>query len=105
MTNDCYRILISATTKKESEQILKTLLSKKLIAGGLITSGFSNHWWQGKVDEETYYNVSAFTINKHKDTIITEVEKNHSDDTPIIAFFQIDYANDKFLSWIRENTR
>jgi len=105
MTNDCYRVLISANTKREAEQILKILLSNKLIAGGLITSGFSGHWWEGKIDEKTYYNVSAFTVNEHKDKIISEIEKAHSDETPIAAFFKIDYANNRFLDWVRENTK
>jgi uncharacterized protein involved in tolerance to divalent cations len=39
-----FRVLISATAKEEAEQIVKSLLSKKLIAGGLITDGLSNHW-------------------------------------------------------------
>ena len=104
MADDCYNVLISATKKQEAERILKMLLTKKLVAGGLITSGLSNHWWKGKIDEETYYNLSAFTIIKHRDEIISEVEKIHSDETPIIAFFRIDYANSRFLDWVREST-
>jgi len=100
-----YQVLISATSKEEAKQILKTLVESKLIAGGLITQGLSNHWWKGKIDEEIYYNLSAFTISKNKDKIIEAVEKIHQDETPIIAFFKIDYGNKKFLDWIEESVQ
>ena len=99
------RVLISATTREEAKEILKKLVENKLIAGGLITDGLSNHWWDGKVDEATYYNLSAFTVYENKDKIIVEVERIHKDKTPIVAFFRIDYGNDAFLRWIEENSK
>ncbi len=105
MKDGFYRVLISATTKQEAERVLKILLSNRLIAGGLITQGLSNHWWKGKIEEETYYNLSAFTINQHKDEIISEVEKIHRDETPIVAFFHIDYANEGFFEWVKKNAK
>jgi len=38
--------------------------------------------------------------NKHK--IIKEVKKVHSDECPIIAFFEID-GNEEFLDWIKDS--
>jgi periplasmic divalent cation tolerance protein len=99
-----YRSLISATSKEEAQTILKLLLNNKLVAGGLITSGLSNHWWKGKIDEEIYYNISAFTTDKHKEEIIKKVEEIHSDEVPGIVFFEIDDGNKSFLAWIEENT-
>lgn len=105
MPKEYFRVLISATSKAEAARLLKILVENKLIAGGLITNGLSNHWWEGKIDEEIYYNISAFTVSENKDKIIKEVEKIHRDDVPIIAFFKIDYGNEKFLKWVDENTK
>jgi len=103
MENDYYRALISATCEEEAKTILETLLEKHLVAGGLISEGFSHHWWQGKIDREKYYNISSFTLLKNKDQIIRVVEELSADDTPVVAFFKIEEASEKTLKWIDEN--
>ena len=105
MADEYFRGIISATSEEEAQQILNMLLEKKLIAGGLISNGMSNHWWEGKIDKEIYYNISVFTISENKEKIVDLVEKNSKDNTPGVIFFKIDYANDKFLRWISENTK
>ncbi len=99
-----YKGLISCPIKEEAEKILAILLEQKLAAGGFITDGISNHWWQGKIDKEPYWNISIFTIKKHFDKIINIVEKESTDDTPGVTFYKIDYGNKKFLDWITLNT-
>ena len=101
---DYYRGIISATSESEAKEILKRLVNDKLIAGGLISHGISNHWWEGRIDEETYYNVSVFTLPKHRDKIIEIAEILSKDDTPGVVFFKIEYGNSKFLKWIEDNT-
>ncbi len=99
-----YRTLISATNLKEANQIADVLLKKKLIAGALITKGLSKYWWKGKIDKKEYFDISAFTLTKNKNTIIKEVEKIHKDKCPIVAFMPID-GNKKFLKWIKSSTQ
>lgn len=93
---------MSATDKEEANRISDSLVKKKLIAGTLITSGDSRYWWNNKVVEKIYYNISAFSIIKNKARIISEIKKIHSDKCPIISFFKID-GNEEFLSWIKES--
>ena len=100
-----HRVLINATTKDEAKQILRTLLEKRLIAGGMITEGESQYWWNNQVEEKIYYNLSAFTLAKNKQKIIDETKKIHKDDAPIVAFFKIEDGNKEFLKWIEENVR
>ena len=102
---DCYRTLIGATSKEEAKSILRTLLEKRLIAGGMITEGESQYWWKGQVEEKIYYNLSTFTLAKNKQKIIAETKRLHGDDAPIVAFFKIDDGNEEFLKWIKENVR
>lgn len=96
------QILISATTRAEANNISDDLVRKKLVAGCLITKGSSRYWWKGKIVEKTYYNVQAFSLLKNKSKIISEVKKLHSDECPIVAFFEID-GNREFLEWIEES--
>ncbi len=95
------QVLISAKTKAEADKISDALITKKLIAGARITKGPSRYWWNGKIEEKEYYNISAFSLAKNKAEIIPEVKKNHSDKCPIIAFFNMD-GNEEFLKWIEE---
>jgi len=97
------RVQISAPSKEEAKTISRTLVEKKLVAGTLITSGQSNYWWENKVQEKTYWEVGAFTLEKHKDCVIDEVRKVHSDICPVIYFFAID-GNADFLEWIDDVT-
>lgn len=96
------QILISATTRREANNISDDLVRKKLIAGSLITKGPSRYWWRGKIVETVYHNVQAFSVVKNKSKIISEVKRIHSDECPIIAFFEMD-GNEEFLRWIEES--
>ncbi|MBW3003323.1 divalent cation tolerance protein CutA [Candidatus Woesearchaeota archaeon] len=98
------QVLISATTKEEADKISDTLVLNKLIAGALIIKGPSRYWWDGEIVEKEYYNVQAFSLKDNKDEIIEEVKKIHSDECPIIAFFDMD-GNQQFLDWIKENVK
>lgn len=96
------QVLISATTKEEADKISDLLISKKLIAGSLITKGDSRYWWDGKIVEKEYFNISCFSLIKNKDKVVREVKLIHSDKCPIIVFTEID-GNIEFLNWIKEN--
>ncbi|MCX6815642.1 MAG: divalent cation tolerance protein CutA [Candidatus Aenigmarchaeota archaeon] len=99
---DFCQVLISATSRKEANNLSDMLVREKLIAGSLIKKGPSRYWWKGKIVEKDYYNVEAFSRMKHKQRIINEVKKIHSDECPIIAFFKMD-GNKEFLKWIEES--
>jgi uncharacterized protein involved in tolerance to divalent cations len=98
-----FRAIISATSKKESENISIALVKSRLVAGIMINKGDCLYWWNGKVVKRVYWNISAFTIAKHKKKIIEVVRKLHSDKCPIIAFNEID-GNKDFLLWIKKST-
>lgn len=100
-----YRLLISATSEDEADQILDLLTQKKFVAGGLISSGKSRYWWNKEIVEKVYFNISAFCPALKKDEIIRVVEEIHSDETPIIAFFKIEFGNSSFLKWIDDSCR
>ena len=65
---------------------------------------FDDFLRSGKIEEKYYFNISAFSLLKNKEHIISEVEKIHSDETPIIVFTEID-GNEKFLMWIEKEIK
>jgi uncharacterized protein involved in tolerance to divalent cations len=95
-----YQVTVSSTSEEEAAQILDALTKLRLAAGGLITQGQSQYWWQGERVKKTYFNLSLFTIGKHRDQLIQQVRSLHADVTPIIAFVQIADGNQDFLDWI-----
>lgn len=96
------RARISATSTEEANKISRTLVEKKLVAGTMIYQGNCHYWWDDKVVEKVYWNIGAFSLGKHKQEIIDEVKKLHSDQCPIVAFNEID-GNEEFLKWIDES--
>jgi len=96
------QVLVSATSREEANKISDSLVLKKLAAGSLIVAGPSRYWWQGKIVEKEYFNISLFSLLKNKNKIIAEVKKLHSDKCPIIVFTKID-GNKEFLDWVKES--
>lgn len=104
MTKNFCRVIVSATNRKEANRISDVLVSRKLVAGTLITKGPSRYWWKNKIVEKEYYNVQGFSMLKNKSKIIDEVKKIHKDNCPIIAFTRID-GNKEFLGWIKDSLK
>lgn len=98
------KAVISATSKEEAEKICDKLLEKNLLAGTLILDGDSRYHWKGEIVNENYYNIHAYTTEKHKQEIIDEVREIHSDETPIIEYTEID-GNQDFLDWIGSSVK
>ena len=97
-----FQVYISAETKEQADKILDSLLTKKLVAGGLIQNGPSRFWWKGEITEINYYNISVFTTEKHKREIIKYVKKTSIEEVPMVWFIQFE-GNKEFLSWIDES--
>jgi uncharacterized protein involved in tolerance to divalent cations len=99
-----YRALISAKNKEQAGDILDALLKEKIVAGGLITHGPSRYWWEGKIDEQEYYNISTFIPERMKEDLIAKVREVSEDEVPIIALFPMD-GNEDFLEWVDSSVR
>jgi periplasmic divalent cation tolerance protein len=103
MDQEYCKVLIALPQEKEAQAITQELLEKKLIAGAFISNGLSMHWWKGNIDQEDYWNITAYSVIKNKDQIIQIVKAMSSDEVPGITFFKIDAGNQDFLDWIKEN--
>jgi uncharacterized protein involved in tolerance to divalent cations len=98
------QVLINCPSEGEAKNILDTFLKRRLVAGGLITHGPSRYHWKGKIEEKEYHTMSAFSLFKNKQKIISGVRKLNSDETPVIVFLDID-GNEDFLKWIESEVK
>ncbi len=98
-----FQVQISAENREQADKILNSLLDKKLVAGGLILDGPARFWWKGKITDMNYYNISVFTIEKHKQAIIEDVKRTSVEEVPMIWFVEFE-GNEELLKWINETS-
>lgn len=99
-----YKVRISASSKEEGKKISDKLIEAQLVAGTLITSGKSRYHWEGEIEQQTYYNIQAYSLEELKQEITQKVESMHSDDVPIIEYIEIE-GNQKFLDWVEDSVK
>ncbi len=96
-----YQVYISAESREQADTILNSLLDKKLVAGGLISNALARFWWKGKITDMDYYNISVFTVGKHKKSIIEDVKRTSIEEVPMVWFVNFE-GNNELLKWIDE---
>ncbi len=101
MSSQCLSITISAETKVNADEILNNLLEKKLVTGGQIINAPARFLWKDKITDMDYFTITSYTLEKHKNEIITEVQKVSIEEVPMITFTPFD-GNDQLISWIKQ---
>ena len=48
-----------------------------------------------------YYNISVFTVEKHKQAIIDDVKKTSVEEVPMVWFVEFE-GNNELLKWVDE---
>ncbi len=96
-----YQVNISAENKEQADSIINVLLEKKLITGGQIVNAPARFLWKSKISDMDYFTITSFTLDKHKEAIISEVKKVSIEEVPMISFISID-GNQELLKWIEE---
>ncbi|MBW2976613.1 divalent-cation tolerance protein CutA [Candidatus Woesearchaeota archaeon] len=99
-------ILVHITCKDEKEavNISKHLLSKKLIACSNIHPVRSMYWWNGKIEDEKEFAITAKTVEKNYEKVKEEVKKLHSYEIPCIIKIDAE-ANREYAEWVREEVQ
>ena len=98
-------VQINSPSFEEAKKISEILLEKHLIAGAnTILKTPAMYWWKGKIEEQEYCSIMAYSKKDLKNEIIAETRKIHSDECPAIVFIKID-ANEDFIKWIEEYTK
>ena len=103
---DKYIIVTTLCNKEEiANNILNTLLDKKLVAGAQISKVHSKYWWNNELEECDEYKLKFRTKENLFAEIETEIKKIHDYETAEISYSEIKCANNNFLSWINKETK
>ena len=95
------KVEISAETKKNADEILNLLLGKKLVTGGQFIHAPARFLWKGKIEDIDYFTITSYSLDKHKEAIITETKNVSIEDFPMITFTPFD-CNNELQKWIEE---
>ena len=99
-------IFITASNKKEAQNIARGLLSNKLIACvNIIDKIESFFWWQGKIDKakEALLIVKSHKSKFHR--IVKLVKSIHSYEVPEIIALPVIFGEKKYLRWLDASIR
>lgn len=96
-----YEVFISAETQEQADEILNSLLKKKLATGGQFLQSPARFLWKGEVKEMSYLTITSFTTASKKEALIKDVESTASEEIPMIRLIPIE-ANAKLAAWIEQ---
>ena len=91
--------------EKIANNIVDTLLEKKLVAGSQMTKVNSRYWWNNKLEECIEYKLEFRTKESKFNEIEKEIKKIHNYEVAEISSYEIKNASKEFLSWIDENIK
>jgi uncharacterized protein involved in tolerance to divalent cations len=96
-----YEVKISAENQQQADQILNSLLAKKLVTGGQFLVAPARFLWKGEVvDMAEYVTITSYTIVKHRDAIIQDVRRTSAEEFPMVTFVAADHLNPELGEWI-----
>lgn len=101
-----YRLVyVTTASKKEAENISRTLVEEKLIACANIFPIRSIYLWKEKVQNEEEVAMFIKTKAKLVDEVIKKVKELHSYEVPCIISLIVEKGYIEFLKWIDESTK
>lgn len=88
-----------------ANRIINVLLEKRLVSCCQMFNIQSSYWWQGTIVNEPEYFIQMKTKKSLYKEVEEEILKLHDYETAEIIMFDIMDGNDKFLSWVKEETK
>ena len=90
--------LLTIDSRELADEILRSLLEKKLIFMGIINKGLAYIPIQTKIRKKFYYSISIFTLGKNRDKIISIVDEMIYKLPITLTFYRVDKANLNFMN-------
>ena len=101
-----YCVMITTTgNQEEANRLARILVSRQLAACVQITSITSWYTWKGVVNQEAEFLLLIKTATHLYHEVEATILENHSYETPEIIQLPIEQGLDRYLGWIKENTR
>lgn len=101
---DKYIVVSTYCDKEEiADQIVSTLLSKRLVTGCQITKIKSKYWWAGEIELSDEFAINMRSKESLFPIIEQEIKKIHDYEVAEISYREIMGASTEFFEWIDEN--
>lgn len=104
--NDCYLYYIVTTlcdNKEIADEISKTLMEKRLVAGSQIYNVRSDYWWNGKIESKEEYKLEFRTRSDKTNEIVKVIKSIHDYQVPAISATRIECLTAEMKKWIDES--
>ncbi len=93
---------ITCDTRDTAERIAKTLLEKRLIACSNVFPVESFFWWKDEIKSGDEIFLMCKSLESKYEEIKEVVEEMHSYDVPLVEAWKVDYVNEKYEEFLKE---
>jgi len=103
---DKYIVVSTLCNRKEiADQIIETLLQKRLVASCQVYDTLSKYWWKEKIEEEHEYLILMRSRESLYPDIESEIKKVHDYEIAEISYWEIKGGSQDFFNWIDYETK
>src|SRR5436190_3197836 len=100
----CITALVTAPDVETARKIAQAALTQKFAACANITPNLESHyWWQGKLEQSAEVLIVFKTTVKMQAALRDCVLANHPYENAEFITQPINFGNDEYLAWIRQN--
>lgn len=104
MTSDISFLYVTAPNPNSAEDIVKTLLSEKLIACANVFPGIQSlYWWEDQIQKDSEVVIIMKSKKEKLSELRLRIEKLHPYKVPCIAELSIASMNQKYQEWLLQN--
>ena len=103
---DARIVLTTAGSPQEAEKIARALVEGRLAACvNIVPQIQSVYRWKDKIEQETEWLLIIKTKGNVFESVADAIKELHSYEFPECVMLEVDSGSERYLNWIRENTR
>lgn len=103
---DARIVLTTAGSPQEAEKIARALVEGRLAACvNIVPQIQSVYRWKDKIEQETEWLLIIKTKGNVFESVADAIKELHSYELPECVMLEVDSGSERYLNWIRENTR
>ena len=103
---DARIVLTTAGSPQEAEKIARALVEGRLAACvNIVPQIQSVYRWKDKIEQETEWLLIIKTKGNVFESVADAIKELHSYELPECVMLEVDSGSERYLNWMRENTR
>src|SRR6185437_2115892 len=103
---DARIVLTTAGSPEEAEKIARALVERRLAACvNIVPQIQSVYRWKDKIEQETEWLLIIKTKTNLFESVADAIKELHSYQLPACVMLEVSSGSERYLNWMRENTR